>query len=132
MFEGTRNGVPHRAEVIVTDDTREIMGIACIVVRDTVTSPGALVEQTTDRYAQASNGDVWYFGEATAEFENGFVSNTHGSWEAKVDAACRGGGRRRGPQSPVPRRRRTLDAVAAPNLATLTTSRARDRRDAAL
>jgi hypothetical protein len=58
-----------------------------VVVRDTVTSNGALIEGTTDWYAQASNGDVWYFGEDTKEYVNGQVSSTHGSWEAGVDAA---------------------------------------------
>jgi hypothetical protein len=87
VLEGTRDGAPQRAELIVTSETKVIMGVTCVVVRDTVTSNGALVEKTTDWYAQASNGDVWYFGEATAEYTNGAVSNTHGSWEAGVDGA---------------------------------------------
>jgi hypothetical protein len=48
---------------------------------------GALEEKTTDWYAQAKNGDVWYFGEATAEYLNGQISNTQGSWEGGVDNA---------------------------------------------
>jgi hypothetical protein len=71
----------------VTTETRVIMGVKCVVVRDDVTSNGALVEKTTDWYAQASDGSVWYFGEATAEYVNGAVSSTQGSWEAGVDGA---------------------------------------------
>jgi hypothetical protein len=87
IFDGTRDGKPEHAEAVVTSGTKMIMGVKCVVVRDTVTSNGALVEKTTDWYAQASNGDVWYFGEATAEYTNGAVSSTHGSWEAGVDGA---------------------------------------------
>jgi hypothetical protein len=61
--------------------------VSCVVVHDTVTSNGALVEKTTDWYAQAANGDVWYFGEDTKEYTNGVVSSTHGTWEAGVDNA---------------------------------------------
>jgi hypothetical protein len=87
IFEGTRDGQPMRAEVVVTTETKMIMGVRCVVVRDTVTSRGALVEGTTDWYAQAATGDVWYFGEDTKEYENGLVVSTHGSWEAGVDSA---------------------------------------------
>jgi len=87
VLEGTRDGRPQHTEVTVTNETRVIMGVTCVVVRDTVTSNGALVEKTTDWYAQAANGDVWYFGEDTKEYENGTVSSTKGSWEAGVDGA---------------------------------------------
>jgi hypothetical protein len=87
VFDGTRDGQPMHTELVVTSETKVIMGVTTIVVRDTVTSNGALVEKTTDWYAQSTTGDVWYFGEATAEYTNGAVSNTHGSWEAGVDGA---------------------------------------------
>ena len=87
IFDGIRDGKPQHTLVTVTNETKMIMGVATVVVRDVVTSNGALVEKTTDWYAQAKNGDVWYFGEATAEYLNGQVSNTQGSWEAGVDNA---------------------------------------------
>ena len=87
VLEGTRDGQPQHTEMTVTHETRTIMGVTCVVVRDTVTSNGALVEKTTDWYAQAANGDVWYFGEDTKEYENDAVSSTKGSWEAGVDGA---------------------------------------------
>jgi hypothetical protein len=87
IFDGIRDGKPMHTEMVVTKETKKIMGVDTLVIRDTVTSDGALVEKTTDWYAQASNGDVWYFGEATAEYVNGQVSNTKGSWEGGVDGA---------------------------------------------
>ncbi|MEH0502201.1 hypothetical protein [Streptomyces scabiei] len=87
VYEGTRDGRPQRDEVVITKETRVIMGVRCTVVRDTVTSNGALVEKTTDWYAQSAVGDVWYFGEATGEYTNGNLTSTKGSWEAGVDTA---------------------------------------------
>lgn len=87
VYDGTRDGKPQHTEMQVTSETRMIMGVKCVVIRDVVTSSGALVEKTTDWYAQATNGAVWYFGEATAEYVNGAVSNTNGSWEGGVDGA---------------------------------------------
>ena len=80
-------GGEQRVEVTVLDETREVMGIATRVVHDVVTEDGDLVEDTYDWYAQDEDGNVWYFGEDTKEFENGKVSTTAGSWEAGVDGA---------------------------------------------
>jgi hypothetical protein len=46
-----------------------------------------LIEDTLDWYAQDRDGNVWYMGEQTAEYENGKVSSTAGSWEGGVDGA---------------------------------------------
>jgi hypothetical protein len=88
VFEGTRDGKPLHIEVTVTTDTKVIMGVRCIVVRDIVT--GALEERTSDWYAQDKAGNVWYFGEDTKEYTNGVVTSTAGSWEAGVDGALPG------------------------------------------
>jgi hypothetical protein len=62
--------------------------VRCTVVHDVVYEGGRLVERTTDWYAQAANGTVWYYGESTAELnEEGKVVSTEGSWEAGVDGA---------------------------------------------
>jgi hypothetical protein len=87
VFEGVRDGQPQHAEMTVTAETKVITGVTCAVVRDVVTVNSTLHEKTTDWYAQAANGDVWYFGEATAEYTNGKISSTKGSWEAGVDGA---------------------------------------------
>ena len=74
--------------VTVTGDTRKIAnGVTARVVRDTVSQGGAIVEDTIDWYAQDSQGAIWYLGEQTAEFENGVVTSTAGSFEAGVDGA---------------------------------------------
>ena len=87
VYEGESEGQRERIEVTVTDRTREVMGVTCVVVRDTVTIDGELAELTFDWYAQDAEGNVWYFGEETAEYENGKVATTEGSWEAGVDGA---------------------------------------------
>lgn len=76
--------------VTVTDQTRTIMGVTCVEVRDTVTVDGALKEDTLDWYAQHRDGTVWYFGEDTKEYEDGKVSSAEGSWMAGVDGALPG------------------------------------------
>jgi hypothetical protein len=77
--------------VIVTSETKTIAnGITARVVRDTVTENGEIVEDTFDWYAQDSEGNVWYMGEDTAEFENGKISTKKGSFEAGVDGALPG------------------------------------------
>ena len=80
-------GGEQRVEVTVLDETREVFGIETRVVHDVVTEDGALVEDTFDWYAQDADGNVWYFGEETKEFEDGKVATTAGSWEAGVDGA---------------------------------------------
>ena len=99
MMPGTRwtyheideEGKKVKVVVIVTRETRRLAnGIAARVVRDTVTEDGELVEDTFDWYAQDSEGNVWYMGEDTAEFENGKIKTKGGSWEAGVDGALPG------------------------------------------
>lgn len=80
-------------EVVTTvlDETKEIAnGITARVVRDTVTRDGELIEDTFDWYAQDSDGNVWYMGEDTAEFEDGEMTTKAGSFEAGVDGALPG------------------------------------------
>jgi hypothetical protein len=74
----------------VTIDTKVVMGVECIVVHNWVELDGALIEETWDWYAQDKEGNVWYFGEDTKEYENGVVTTTAGSWEAGVDGALPG------------------------------------------
>ena len=52
-----------------------------------MTDHGAVVEDTRDWYAQDADGNIWYLGERTAEYENGQLTSTEGSWEAGVDGA---------------------------------------------
>lgn len=85
--ETDAEGNQQRVEVTVTRETRDVMGIETRVVHDLVTEDGEPVEDTYDWYAQDADGNLWYFGEETKEFENGKVLSTEGSWEAGVDGA---------------------------------------------
>lgn len=76
--------------VTVTDQTKTIAGIKARVVRDTATERGELVEDTADWYAQDRDGNLWYLGEATKEYEDGEVVSTEGSWEHGIDGALAG------------------------------------------
>jgi hypothetical protein len=76
--------------VTVTDNTKDILGISATVVRDQVFVDGKLAEDTLDWYAQDRQGNVWYMGEDTKEYEDGKVVSTEGSWEAGVDGAQAG------------------------------------------
>jgi hypothetical protein len=69
VYEGqTMDGFLHN-DVIVTHKTRLIMGVMCTEVHDVVYLDGKLAEDTLDWFAQDRQGNVWYFGENTAEFD---------------------------------------------------------------
>jgi hypothetical protein len=76
--------------VEVTHDTKSILGVAATVVHDQVSVNSKLSEDTFDWYAQDKDGNVWYLGEDTKEYENGQVVSTEGSWEAGVKGASAG------------------------------------------
>jgi hypothetical protein len=74
-------------QVTVLAETREIEGVECVAVQDTVTLDGELVEDTIDWYAQDVDGNVWYFGEISFSYEDGYVESIEGSWLTGVDGA---------------------------------------------
>jgi hypothetical protein len=86
-YRGIRDGKPTEHAFAVTRETKVVMGVRCAVISDIVTQSQSLVEKTTDWYAQDTAGNVWYFGEDTAEYQNGVVTTTAGTWEAGVDKA---------------------------------------------
>lgn len=55
--------------VTVLDETKQIDGVTCIVVRDVVEEDGALIEDTNDWYGQRSDGTVDYCGEEAKDYE---------------------------------------------------------------
>jgi hypothetical protein len=87
IYEGESDGELERNEVTVTHETKTILGVTCVVVRDTVLIDGEVVEDTLDWYAQDTEGNVWYFGEESKDYEDGELVSTEGSWEAGVDGA---------------------------------------------
>ena len=90
VYEGETEDGLERVEVKVLDETREVMGITCVIVQDTVWLDGEIIEDTFDWYAQDQDGNVWYMGEDTHEYENGVAVNSNGAWEAGVDGALPG------------------------------------------
>ena len=88
VYRETEGGTELRVVVTVTDATKRIAnGIEARVVHDVVSENGEPIEVTDDWYAQDSDGNVWYLGEDTAEYENGKVITRSGSFEAGVDGA---------------------------------------------
>jgi len=82
-------------EVVVTNDTKLIEGITCIVVVDTALEDGVAVEITDDWFAQDLAGNVWYCGEISENFEEFDGDETEepelvdidGSWKAGREGA---------------------------------------------
>ncbi len=89
MEKGTDEGV-ERVDVTVTNDTKVILGVPCVVVHAVEYLDGELIEDTLDWYAQDAAGNVWYMGEDSKDYENGILVSTEGSWEAGVDGATAG------------------------------------------
>jgi hypothetical protein len=78
-----------RIVVNVTDKTTKILNITCRVVRDTSRdkNTGKLLEDTIDWFAQDNDGNVWYFGEISQQFDQGRLVGIEGSWRAGEDGA---------------------------------------------
>jgi len=73
--------------VMVTNETKEILGVTCRVVTDVVEEDGEVTEDTKDWYAQDLEGNVWYFGEISQEFVDGELVSIDGSWTAGEEGA---------------------------------------------
>jgi RTX calcium-binding nonapeptide repeat (4 copies) len=69
----------------VTRQTKDILGVTCVVVNDQAFENGELVEKTLDYFAQDKDGNVWYLGEDAFHFENGKLVSTEGTWRAGRD-----------------------------------------------
>jgi hypothetical protein len=82
IYRGKSEGNAERDVMSVTNSTKRILGVKCVVVKDKVLVQGKLEEKTYDWYAQDKKGNVWYFGENSKEYKNGHVVSTEGSWEA--------------------------------------------------
>jgi len=88
--ERDETGALTHDEVTVLDKTEKINGIEALAVHDLATQDGVTVEDTMDWYAQDSDGNLWYLGEKTTEYQNGQPSSTAGSWQYGVDGAQAG------------------------------------------
>jgi hypothetical protein len=91
IYRGVKDGRRGRDVVTVTNRITRIRGVGCTAVEDRLYLDGRLAERTTDWYGQDAQGNVWYFGEATAELDkSGRVTSREGSWRAGVDGARAG------------------------------------------
>jgi hypothetical protein len=87
-YTGVKDGEPSKDVFVVQRRTQTINGVPCVVVSDQLYLSGELGERTTDYYTQDQDGNVWYFGEDTAELDSaGNVTSTEGSWRAGKDGA---------------------------------------------
>jgi hypothetical protein len=91
VYRGVQDGRAARDVVKVLHTTKTIRGVRCTSVSDRLYLAGRLEERTIDWYAQDRRGNVWYFGEATAELDrSGHVTSTEGSWLAGRNGARAG------------------------------------------
>lgn len=88
VYAGTDGRDRTRDVVFVTGRTKTVAGVQCVVVSDNVYTNGTLSETTYDYYAQDRQGNVWYFGEGTAQVDGqGQVTSREGSWLTGRDGA---------------------------------------------
>src|SRR5262249_42841101 len=89
-YRGVRDGVAQTDDMVVTHRVKYVLGVKCIVVRDTVSQGAKPLERTFDWYAQDKQGNVWYMGEDALELRNGGFVRASDSWQAGVRGAKRG------------------------------------------
>jgi hypothetical protein len=88
VYTGVKDGKKALDIVQPTSRTRTIEGVKTRVVEDRLYLDNVLEERTSDYYAQDRCGNVWYFGEDTAELDrHGNIVSTEGSFHAGVDGA---------------------------------------------
>jgi hypothetical protein len=90
VYEGdSADGFVHN-EVTTLSTTATIDGFTVRTIEDTVTLDGVLSEDATDYFAQHSNGSVWYFGEVSRTYVDGFLDDLEGSWRTGREGAMPG------------------------------------------
>ncbi|MBT8295320.1 MAG: hypothetical protein KJO51_02790, partial [Gramella sp.] len=72
-------------------ETKNILGIETVIQRDYVLEDGIIIEDTDDWLAQDDEGNLWYMGELSLNYDDeGNFLDTDGSWETGVDGALPG------------------------------------------
>jgi hypothetical protein len=88
VYTGLKDAQSSHEVMTVTHRVKMIDNVPCAAVDDRLFIRGKLAERTTDWYTQDSNGNVWYYGENTAELDrHGRVTSTEGSWQTGVNGA---------------------------------------------
>lgn len=70
----------------VSERTRTVAGVECLVLVEQVYSDGLLAELSSTFLAQDGRGNVWSFGETVEEYVDGEVVGHGGSWMVGLDA----------------------------------------------
>src|SRR5690348_4461245 len=90
-YVGEKDGASGRDVFTVTPRTKTINGVVCTEIDDRLYTHSRLSKRTKDWYAQDVHGNVWYFGEDTAELDKaGHVTSREGSWLDGVHGAQAG------------------------------------------
>lgn len=93
--------IPHRVVITVTDLTKVIDGVRCVITWDLDYSAGQLAEAELAFYAQDNDGNVWRMGEYPEEYEDGeFVAAP--TWLAGIQDAKAGISMQANPQPETP------------------------------
>jgi hypothetical protein len=79
--------VPHRVVSTVTDVSREVEGVSTVALLDQDFDGGQLVQQSLDYLARDEQGNVWYLGSYTEEYEGGEFVTATDAWLAGVKGA---------------------------------------------
>ncbi|GJM30464.1 MAG: hypothetical protein DHS20C17_30990 [Cyclobacteriaceae bacterium] len=93
VYQGGEVGTAPEEEIVIErrQQTRQVMGITCIIHHDIVTLDGVVIEDTDDWLAQDDAGNLWYMGEFVENYhDDGTFADNDGSWEAGVDDALPG------------------------------------------
>lgn len=89
LLLGHVDGKPFRTEVTLLPETRIIewqgQRVETLVSQYMAYLGGRIQEVAYDYYAQADDGSVWYFGEDVADFKDGAIVTTEGTWIAGKD-----------------------------------------------
>jgi hypothetical protein len=89
LLLGRVDGKRFRTEVTLLPETRIIEWegeqVATLVSQYVAYLDGRIHEVAYDFYAQDDAGAVWYFGEDVFNFEDGVITDTHGTWIAGKD-----------------------------------------------
>ena len=84
IFGGHVDNKPFRTEVTLLPETKPTpyrgTTIDTALIQYVAYLDGRIQEVAIDRYAQADDGSVWYFGEDYSAFEDGKVTDTEGTW----------------------------------------------------
>lgn len=86
---GTVDGLPFRSETTLLPFTDIVVWdgqpIEVVLVQYMAYSDRRITEVAIDRYAQADDGSVWYFGEDVYDYRDGTIALTEGTWLAGRD-----------------------------------------------